>query len=323
MITFNNPPPQESEDCLYLNVFAPSTPPPPGGYPVMFWIYGGALEFGNAGQPGYDGSSLASFHNVIIVTSNYRTNVFGFPSAPSIPITQRNLGFYDQRAGLAWVQQNIHAFGGDKEKVTIFGQSAGAASCDALLLTFPPPSRPPFRAAILESGSANANSPTDPNNSSAWDALLKGVGCDPSAKDAGLACARSKPATVLENIIEEQALSFTPVADGITFPKLANGRETGQIARVPIMVGTTRNDSSFFVLGETDFDAVVEATFPGNTSAQQAAKAVFGVGGTLGLDSVFDAVSVFSSTQGLCVSPSYSLTVLLCLKFWEVIYLYG
>jgi hypothetical protein len=89
------------------------------------------------------------------------------------------------------------------------------------------------------------------------------------------------------------------------------------------MVGTTRNDSSFFVLGETDFDAVVEATFPGNRSAQQAAEAVFGVGGTLGLDSVFDAVSVFSSTQGLCVSLSYSLTVLLCLKFWEVIYLYG
>lgn len=302
MVTFNNPPPQESEDCLYLNVFAPSSPPPPGGYPVMFWIYGGALQFGNAGQPGYDGSSLASFYNVIVVTSNYRTNVFGFPSAPSLPITQRNLGFYDQRAGLAWVQQNIHAFGGDREKVTIFGQSAGAESCDALLLTFPPPSKPPFRAAILESGSAGANSGADPDNATAWDALLNGLGCNPNARDAGLSCARSKPATTIQNIIEEQALTFSPVADGITFPKSTNGRTTGAIARVPVMVGTTRNDSSFFVLGETDFTAVVQAALPGNVSAQQAAEKVFGVGGTLGLDSVFDAISVFSSTQGLCVS---------------------
>jgi acetylcholinesterase len=308
MVVFNNPPPQESEDCLYLNVFAPSTPPPPGGYPVMFWIYGGALEFGNAGQPAYDGSSLASFQNVIIVTTNYRTNVFGFPSAPSIPVTQRNLGFYDQRAGLAWVQQNIHAFGGNNEKVTIFGQSAGAASCDALLLTFPPPSKPPFRAAILESGSAGANSAGDPNNATAWDALLKGLGCNINTEDAGLACARSKPATTIENIVEEQALSFLPVADGITFPKSTNGRETGAIARVPVLIGSTRNDSSFFVLGETDFDAVVQATFPGNVSAQQTAEKVFGVGGTLGLDSVFDAISVFSSTQGLCVSFLCSVT---------------
>jgi acetylcholinesterase len=71
---FNNPAPAESEDCLYLNVFAPSTLPPPGGYPVMFWIYGGSLEFGNAGQPGYDGSNFAAFEEVIVVTTNYRTN---------------------------------------------------------------------------------------------------------------------------------------------------------------------------------------------------------------------------------------------------------
>jgi acetylcholinesterase len=74
MLAFNTPAPQESEDCLYLNVFTPSTRPPPGGYPVMFWIYGGALEFGNAGQPTYDGSFFAAFEDVIVVTTNYRTN---------------------------------------------------------------------------------------------------------------------------------------------------------------------------------------------------------------------------------------------------------
>ena len=71
---FNTPPVAESEDCLYLNVFSPSAPPPAGGYAIMFWIYGGSLQFGTAGQPGYDGSSFASFEDVIVVTTNYRTN---------------------------------------------------------------------------------------------------------------------------------------------------------------------------------------------------------------------------------------------------------
>lgn len=72
---FNNPAPEESEDCLYLNVYAPSSPPPAGGRAVMFWIYGGALQFGNAGQQYYDGSWFAGYEDVIIVTTNYRTNV--------------------------------------------------------------------------------------------------------------------------------------------------------------------------------------------------------------------------------------------------------
>jgi acetylcholinesterase len=71
---FNNPPPQESEDCLYLNVYAPSSPSPKGGRPVMFWIYGGSLNFGDAGQQVYNGSAFAAYEDVIIVTSNYRTN---------------------------------------------------------------------------------------------------------------------------------------------------------------------------------------------------------------------------------------------------------
>lgn len=71
---FNNPPPEESEDCLYLNVYAPSTPAPSDGRAVLFWIYGGSLQFGNAGQAGYDGSWLAANEDVVVVTVNYRTN---------------------------------------------------------------------------------------------------------------------------------------------------------------------------------------------------------------------------------------------------------
>lgn len=71
---FSDPLPEESEDCLYLNVFAPSTPAPPDGRAVMYWIFGGSLQFGNGGQPIYDGSYLAVSEDVIVVTVNYRTN---------------------------------------------------------------------------------------------------------------------------------------------------------------------------------------------------------------------------------------------------------
>lgn len=87
----------------------------------MFWIYGGALQFGNAGQAAYDGSSFAAYQDVIIVSANYRTNVFGFVGSPELPLTGQNPGFFDQRLGLEWVQQNIAAFGGNPSKVTIFG----------------------------------------------------------------------------------------------------------------------------------------------------------------------------------------------------------
>jgi carboxylesterase type B len=71
---FSSPMPVESEDCLYLNVWAPTTKPPPGGFPVMFWIYGGNLQFGHAALPMYDGSSMAQSRNVVVVGANYRTN---------------------------------------------------------------------------------------------------------------------------------------------------------------------------------------------------------------------------------------------------------
>lgn len=78
---FNNPPPEESEDCLYLNVYTPSTPAPSDGRAVMFWIYGGSLQYGNAGQPPYDGSWFAAYEDIVVVTVNYRTNGTYFSAA--------------------------------------------------------------------------------------------------------------------------------------------------------------------------------------------------------------------------------------------------
>jgi carboxylesterase type B len=71
---YNTPSPAESEDCLYLNVYAPTSPVEGRGRPVMFWLYGGSLQFGHAGQSAYDGSSFASYQDVVVITTNYRTN---------------------------------------------------------------------------------------------------------------------------------------------------------------------------------------------------------------------------------------------------------
>ena len=118
----------ESEDCLYLNLFAPAltnATASDGGKAVMVWFFGGALQFGTGSLPGYDGTSFATNQDVILIAPNYRTNVFGFPGEiPGVSEKERNLGFLDQRMALDWVQKNIKKFGGDPSKVTIFGESA-------------------------------------------------------------------------------------------------------------------------------------------------------------------------------------------------------
>jgi carboxylesterase type B len=199
MAVFNNPPPAESEDCLYLNVYSPSAPGQ--GRAVMYWIYGGSLQFGTAGQIYYDEASFASYQDIIIVSVNYRTNgkqeasysqsssdaaSLRIPNSPELPNTGQNLSFYDQRAGLEWVQRNIAQFGGDPNKVTIFGESAGAVSVDALVTSFA--HNPPFRAAIMQSGQISVRPPFT-NSTASWLKLAAGVGC-PTALEPSPVCAR-------------------------------------------------------------------------------------------------------------------------------------
>ncbi len=123
-----------SEDCLYLNVWTPSTPSA-ARLPVMVWIHGGALIFGAGGLPIYDGAAMAR-RGAVVVTINYRLGALGFFSHPGLSNGNSkgsvNFGLLDQVAALKWVQQNIAAFGGDPGNVTVFGQSAGAQSVLAL-----------------------------------------------------------------------------------------------------------------------------------------------------------------------------------------------
>ena len=141
-----------SEDCLYLNVWAPTTGT---NLPVLVFFHGGALVAGDGSEPRYDGSAFAR-QNIIVVTVNYRLGVFGFYAHPELTResphhASGNYGFLDQNAALEWVHANIAAFGGDPGKVTIGGQSAGSFSVSLHMVS--PLSRGLFRGAIAESGS--------------------------------------------------------------------------------------------------------------------------------------------------------------------------
>ncbi len=141
-----------SEDCLYLNVWAPAKGA--NGLPVMVWIYGGGFQAGAASEPRQDGENLTK-KGVIVVSLNYRLGIFGFFSHPELTkeSTQNasgNYGLMDQTAALRWVHDNIAAFGGDPDNVTIFGESAGSMSVNAQVTT--PLAKGLFKQAIGESG---------------------------------------------------------------------------------------------------------------------------------------------------------------------------
>ncbi|XP_018573086.1 venom carboxylesterase-6 [Anoplophora glabripennis] len=142
--------PMENEDCLYVNVYSPVKPGTDPVLPVMYNIYGGGFNHGS-NRFADSGPHYFMEQGVIIVTVNYRTGPLGFLSTEDAVIPGNN-GLRDQNFGLQWIQNNIHLFGGDPKKVTIFGQSAGGASVTYQILS--KQSKGLFRAAIAQSGSA-------------------------------------------------------------------------------------------------------------------------------------------------------------------------
>ncbi len=133
-----------SEDCLYLNVWTPSSA---GRRPVVVWIYGGGFEIGSASPPMTDAAAFSRQADVVVVAANYRVGALGFPPSPGVA----NLGVQDQLAALQWVRRSISAFGGDEGNVTVMGEFAGAFCIGALLGVRG--ASPLFDRAILQSGS--------------------------------------------------------------------------------------------------------------------------------------------------------------------------
>ncbi|MBC7469994.1 MAG: carboxylesterase family protein, partial [Ramlibacter sp.] len=147
--------PAQSEDCLYLNVWTPDGAAP-GSLPVMVWIHGGGFVGGSGSDLLSDGALMAH-RNVVVVGFNYRAGLFGFLAHPGLSRespnhVSGNYGLLDQIAALHWVQRNIVAFGGDPQRVTAFGVSAGSASISLLLAS--PMGKGLFQQAILQSAGA-------------------------------------------------------------------------------------------------------------------------------------------------------------------------
>ncbi|KAF2670828.1 alpha/beta-hydrolase [Microthyrium microscopicum] len=281
---FNNPAPAESEDCLYINVYAPKkswniTAPP---YPVMYWMYGGAWEFGNAGQPWYDGSHFAALEDAVLVSVNYRTNVFGFPISPTTDLKSQNLGMLDQRAGLQWVQDNIVHFGGDKNRVTIFGQSAGAFAVDALITSYASGASRPFQAAIMQSGVyAYLVAPVCNNaDYASWNSLATALKC--TGTDAQIySCVKSATAAQLKSAQEaDPGITFGKACDEVTMVSNPRTRlEAGNTANVPVMLGTNTEDGSFYSFPYgLNTTAYMNTYFPGNAAFQQQVLAAYPIG---------------------------------------------
>jgi len=146
--------PTSSEDCLYLNVWRPVAATSGAKLPVMVWIYGGGFMGGSSAAPNTSGTQFAK-QGVVLVAANYRVGRFGFFAFPALSQEhpeepKGNYAYMDQIAALRWVQQNIAAFGGDPNNVTIFGFSAGGVSVHSLLVS--PMARGLFQKAIVESG---------------------------------------------------------------------------------------------------------------------------------------------------------------------------
>ncbi|XP_037075227.1 acetylcholinesterase-like [Pollicipes pollicipes] len=242
-----------SEDCLYLNVVRPR-PRPVRPAAVMLWIYGGAFYSGTSTLDVYDPKILASEENVIVVSIQYRVASLGYlfldtPAAPG------NAGMFDQLMALQWVHDNIAAFGGDPDSITLFGESAGSASVSMHLLS--PLSRPLFSKAIMQSGSA-----TNP-----WavlerkEAKIRGLrladatGCptNDSHLDDILECLRriSPHELVYSEFFTTGICEFTfvPVVDGtflVEDPHVSLA--TGNFKRTSILAGSVNEEANFFLI---------------------------------------------------------------------------
>ena len=239
-----------SEDCLYLNVWTPAKSAR-DGLAVMVWFYGGGFQAGSSSEPRYDGENFAA-KGIIVVSVNYRLGVFGFLSHPGLTRESRkrasgNYGLMDQIAGLRWVKKNIGAFGGDPEKVTIAGESAGSLSVSALMAL--PLASGFFRGAIGESGAFFGHPP-----GSAMQALSEtektGTKFVESVGAKDLAVLRAKTAEELLTAAEKDpSVRFWPSVDGYVLPKdVATIFAEGKQSHVPLLAGWNAEEASWAVV---------------------------------------------------------------------------
>jgi para-nitrobenzyl esterase len=236
-----------SEDCLYLNVFAPLDAD--GGRPVMVWIHGGAFVGGSGSARWYDGGRFAADGGVVVVTFNYRLGALGFLElgnrAGGRYRSAGNCGILDQIAALRWVRDNVASFGGDPNQVTVFGESAGAMSIGTMLAM--PAVRGLFQRAILQSGAASAYRTRDEAERVTEAMLTSFGGTADELITAPVNRIMEAQAAVTSGSDATAYLSFRPVVDGIDIPEPPDvAIEAGDGADVAVLVGTNRDEMTLF-----------------------------------------------------------------------------
>jgi len=292
--------PVGSEDCLYANVWTPAFAPdavPEGEarLPVMVWIHGGGNTIGHGGL--YDGGHLATRHDVVVVTLNYRLGPFGWlrhaalrAGAATPEEASGNYGTLDLIRALRWVRENIAAFGGDPGNVTVFGESAGGRNVFSLLLA--PPAEGLFHRAISQSGSLRSSTPAEGESfadapepgheNSASEAIVRmrvesGAAPDPAAARTWLEETDAAAVAAWLRGLEtgEVMAAYRPASgfgmvdmpqlfrDGTVLPaeRLDRALAAGRYHRVPAILGSNRDENKLFMAFDPEH-AVTVAGFP-------------------------------------------------------------
>ena len=253
-------PPESSEDCLNLNVWSPGLDG--ARRPVMVWIHGGSFMTGTGSSGLYRGGVLARSEDVVVVTINYRLGLLGFLAHPVLDDPGQpwldgqewtgsgNWGLADQVAALVWVRDHIEAFGGDPDNVTVFGESAGGMSVSALLAV--PAASGLFHRAVVESGPPYTCSLEVAAGRAARLADHLGVAC---TREALLSVPVEQLVAAGANYSDadggsDAGLLMTPVVDGGLLPVAPEvAVAAGSASSIPLLIGTNRDESAFFVLG--------------------------------------------------------------------------
>ncbi len=271
-------PPNNNEDCLYLNIYTPYVDAAKNEkLPVIFWIHGGGNIDG--ASDGYDGSKLATRGKVVVVTINYRLGLLGFIAHPALDSEGHlfgNYGLLDQQFAMKWVRRNIEAFGGDKDNITVGGQSAGSLDTQANMAS--PLAAGLFQRAIWESGIQEPAPLTWAEQHA--EAFATAAGCATGSNAAIAKCLRGLTAAQIMNLQNSGPYGTENgvIADGqiLLTQGIAATFQSGKFNHVPVISGSTHDEANFgFAITEysenprvpftaTDFTNYVTSTYTGN-----------------------------------------------------------
>jgi para-nitrobenzyl esterase len=237
------------EDCLYVNVYAPSSP---GPHPVLVWIHGGGGVTGAPHQ--FDGRAFAR-DGVVVVTIAYRLGVLGMLYLPGV--ADDNLSVLDQVAALRWVRDNVGAFGGDPARVTLAGQSNGGRTVGTLLAV--PSARGLFAQAVVQSGTGVGSVVHTPEEAGrVADAVLSELGLDTGAALADVPTKQIIEAQQRVALAPGTLVTYRVVIDGTILPRRpGDAIAAGESAGIPVLIGTNRDEQDLFVMLATGSASVL------------------------------------------------------------------